>query len=79
VRGTATYDSTAHSLTVTLLDDENGGRPRQTLAFAHDIRAQTLTVVLGKAPEVFKRRRDQVPDTVVKDIAAAKSRAQRQP
>jgi hypothetical protein len=78
IRGISVYDPAAHTLTVTLLDDEDGGRPRQTLVFTHDPRAKTLAVLLGKTAEVFNRRRDQVPDFILKDIEAAKSSTKRQ-
>lgn len=42
IRGISVYDPAAHTLTVTLLDDEDGGRPRQTLVFTHDTRARLL-------------------------------------
>lgn len=79
IRGISVYDPVKHTLTITLLDDEDGGRPRQTLVFTHDVRAKSLAVVLGKTAEVFNRRRDQVPDFILKDIEEAKSRSKRSP
>jgi len=54
-----------------------GGRPHQTLVLAYDARAKTLAIVPAQKAEVFKRRRDQVPDYILKDIEAAKSRIRR--
>ena len=73
VRATAVYDSSAHTLKVTLLDDDDGGRHGPTFFFDYDARTNTLTMFQEKKAEVFKRRQDKVPEYILKDIEAAKS------
>jgi hypothetical protein len=79
IRGHATYDAANSRLTVTLFDDDDGGRPRQTIVLTHDRERGTLA--MGSTPgrtEIFRRRSGSIPDAIQKDMEASKARAKAQ-
>ena len=60
--GPATYDAITRTLTLRLMQQ---GRDPATCDFIYDHRAKTLTAQDAECgPDVFKRRRDSVPDYV---------------
>lgn len=75
VRGEATYDPQALELSVTLLDDDSGGRPVQTLTLSYHPGRKTLTPTSGEFKDPFKRRKGLVPDSILADLQKSQARA----